>query len=177
MGPEADHERVIRDVLRQEADRGLHLFDAITFHPYSWGQFPVDSYRRIDDAFVPAAMERRNGRPLWYSEIGDDHTGRIVEWTNNVVTRDVAAINFHDFKQWFEPGTWDNRSYAPDTRHAEMKKLIQRVNRRRRVIRSPGPDEPQVAVREKKPTKRRIQTAVGRLNDWRHELLHGYPST
>jgi len=172
VGPEADHEAVIRETLKQESDRGLHLFDMITFHPYSWGQFPVDSYKRIDDAFVPAATERRNGRPLWYSEVGDDGTGRIVEWTSNVVTRDVAAINFHDFKHWFEPGTWENRTYAPNTRHAEMKSLIRRVNRRRRVLRFLRPEEPQLAVREE-TSGATDAAAVDRLNDWRHQILYG----
>ena len=136
VGPEADHERVIASLLEQEATRGLHLFDAITFHPYSWGKFPKDSYKRMDELFVPAASKHRNGRPLWCSEIGDDGTGRIVEWANSVAKRNVAAVNFHDFRQWFQPGTWDNRTYVPNTRHRGLRTLIQRENRRRRAVRS-----------------------------------------
>jgi hypothetical protein len=134
VGPEADHERVIETVLRMEADRGLHLFDAITSHPYSWGQFPDDSYARIE-GFERETVRDRFDRPRWYSEIGDDGSGRIVEWTENVIEGDVDAINFHDFAQWFAPGTWGS-TYAPNVKYYGMRDLIRRCNRKRRAVRS-----------------------------------------
>ena len=173
VGPEADHEAVIRETLKQESERGLKLFDVVTFHPYAWGPFPSNSYRRIDEGFVPAAAQHRNGRKLWYSETGDDGTGKIVEWAENAVQRDVAAINFHDFKQWFQPGTWENRTYVPNTKYEDMKKLIRRVNRRRRPIGTHGPDEPRLAIREEAREMPEWK-AVAHLNEWRHKLLSGY---
>lgn len=179
VGPEADHEAVIEEVLKQENERGLHLFDTITFHPYSWGKFPADSYKRIDEGFVPKATIHRNGRPLWYSEIGDDGTGQIVEWTKNVLTRDVAAINFHDFAQWFEPGTWANGTYVPNARYRDMKNLIAR-RRRPHVIRSLAAAEPRLAIRRKaaagKATKAQLR-AVANLHEWRLQLLGGPAAT
>src|SRR6185436_5165265 len=85
VGPEADGHGILDEALRQEGARNLHLFDAISFHPYSWGTFPEDSYKRIDQEFMPVSMEHRSGRPIWFSESGDDGTGRIVEWTRSVL--------------------------------------------------------------------------------------------
>lgn len=128
-GIEADGASVLDESLRQESDRGLHLFDSISFHPYSWGVFPQDSYKRIDTEFMPATTAHRNGRPIWYSEIGDDGTGKLMEWTQTVVsTRDVALINYHDFKQWFQPGTWDNGTYVPNALNTQMTAYIASVH-------------------------------------------------
>jgi len=158
VGPEADGEGVLDEALAQEAARGLRLFDAITFHPYSWGTFPEDSYKRIETEFMPATTAHRGNRPIWYSETGDDNTGRIVEWTENVVTRDVAAINYHDFKQWFLPGTWDNGTYLPNEKYTRMQELIARVNRRRR----PGLRATSNAERD---------DAIAQLRGWRRGVL------
>jgi hypothetical protein len=151
VGPEADGEGVLDEALQQEAARDLKLFDAITFHPYSWGTFPEDSYKRIDNEFMPATLAHRNRRPVWYSEVGDDGTGRIVEWTQSAVTRDVAAINYHDFKQWFQPGTWDNGTFLPNEKYEAMQTLIARVNRRRRPVlhaRAEGQNDAQLRLRD-----------------------------
>ncbi len=173
VGPEADHEAVIEEVLKQESDRDLHLFDVITFHPYSWGQFPADSYKRIDEGFFPKATEKRNGRPLWYSEIGDDGTGRIVEWTQSVASRDVAAINFHDYAQWFEPGTWANGTFVPNTKYHQMQGLIRRLRRRPRVIRSLA-DEPRLGILQETSEEAEANAkGVAALHGWRLNLLRG----
>lgn len=125
VGCEADSGGVLDQALTQEQNGKLQLFDAITFHPYSWGVFPDDSYKRIDNEFMPAANARRNGRPIYYSEIGDDGTGKIVEWTQNVaLSRDVSLICFYDPTEWFEKGTWDNGTYVPNTLYTQMRDFI-----------------------------------------------------
>jgi len=75
----------------------------------------------------------------------------IVEWTQSAVTRDVAAINYHDFKQWFQPGTWDNGTFLPNEKYEAMQTLIARVNRRRRPVlhaTADGLDEAQLRLRD-----------------------------
>lgn len=172
VGPEADSEGVLDQVLKQEADRGSHLFDSITFHPYSWGTFPEDSYKRIDELFLPVANARGNGRPVCFSEVGDDGTGRIVEWTENVLSRRPALINFHDYKQWFEPGTWDNGTYVPNAKYTAMQALIaaHRLGRRRPV----APPGPRMAIKaEAAPVP--VEEAVRLLANERIALVGGPP--
>jgi hypothetical protein len=169
VGPEADGEGVLSEVLQQEAARELKLFDVVTFHPYSWGKFPEDSFKRIDTEFMPATVAHRNRRPVWYSEVGDDGTGRIVEWTRDAVKRDVAAINYHDYKQWFQPGTWDNGTFVPNEKYNAMQTLIADVNRRRR----PGFHATTNAMLPIKgaevPEDR--DDALVQLRDWRKSVL------
>jgi len=158
VGPEADGDGVLDEALKQEADRGLKLFDAITFHPYSWGTFPDDSFKRIENEFMPAIAPHRHGRPVWYSEVGDDGTGRIVEWTENVIHRDVAAIDYHDFRQWFEPGTWESGTFVPNAKYGQMQELIRKVNQRRPASFHAVSDAQRAA-------------AVTQLRDWRRGVL------
>lgn len=122
-GPEADAEGVLDQVLQQER-KGIPLFDAISIHPYSWGKFPEDSYKRLDDLFMPIANARRFGRPIWLSEIGDDGTGRIIEWTREVIKRDISLICYHDPRQWFEEGTWESGAYVENEKAKEMREII-----------------------------------------------------
>jgi len=90
--------------------------------------------------------------------VGDDGTGRIVEWTENVIHRDVAAIDYHDFRQWFEPGTWESGTFVPNAKYGQMQELIRKVNQRRPASFHAVSDAQRAA-------------AVTQLRDWRRGVL------
>lgn len=132
IGLEADHERVVSSLLQLEHDLGLHLFDDIGSHPYSWtNEFPGDSYARAG-LFVAAAAPYLNGRSERFSECGDrgKNPGYVVEWTREIIRRfpDIAGISWHDCEQWFLPGTWDAGTYVPNEINYAMRALVREIN-------------------------------------------------
>ena len=114
-GPDADGEDALRRgiiyayrYVRPPAMR------AASYHPYSWGEFPRDSYTRIEkfraelDSFGTLQMEE------WWSECGDDGTGSGPEFLREVLSwsRRPALINWHDRRQFFVGSDYDRGVYT-----------------------------------------------------------------
>lgn len=141
VGPDADDGPVMESLLRYEHDLNAHWFDIISFHPYAWNDppgFPQDSYDRINNEFMPALAPFRNGRPIWYTEIMGD-SEKSIEWLNVVSKYDVQLINFYNFRQLWETGTWDNgppsngnETFVPSRFYYQIQSMIESWNPRRR---------------------------------------------
>lgn len=122
-GIEADTWDILGRVLKAEKDRGLHLFDRITLHPYAWGPFPEHSYERITTEFIPTILPFHNGRPVDCSEIDDDGTGKMSEWLVHILGQQwFDRITFLDVRTWFVD--WDTGNYTLTAIGKKMKQLM-----------------------------------------------------
>lgn len=133
-GPDADTWAAVGECLKQEDQSGLRIYDRISLHPYAWGVFPDHSYERITGEFWPALEPYRKGRPVDFSEIGDDGTGRIAEWTAHVIA-DAAhqpdRIIFLDVRGWF--ADWAGGDYTLTDVGRAMQRIMVPGGRRRAV--------------------------------------------
>lgn len=75
IGPEADVESAISFLCQLEQDRGYRVFDALSFHPYSWGSPFVEKAMARSDEFMATARRWAHGRPILGTEAWDYVTG------------------------------------------------------------------------------------------------------
>jgi hypothetical protein len=153
---EADGEDILGRIINEfkkpiYADIRPRIF-AYTHHPYSWGTFPEDSYKRYNafervlDAVGDPDVER------WANEITDEGTGRMPEWLRVVLAfaRPPDLINIAMRGDLVQPtekekrcGTchqpWQAaREYAPTPLGLEVAAVIaeHKAELRRRAVKS-----------------------------------------
>lgn len=125
--------------------------EAYSYHPYAWRtlpdgtkDFPADSYERIAEFRAVIKQYGRPGVPEWMSEIGDDNTGRIVEWTAHVLedAEPPANINYANRAQFVRCTNPDDpepeREYALTDVGRELQALIIYSDTERRRPSAPG---------------------------------------
>lgn len=131
IGPEADGEDIFRRCL--EKDTLVNVYDIVSFHPYSWGTFPEDSYTRTRK-FVDIAKSL-TPKEIWTTEVTDETTGRIVEWTAEMLRRfpEISAHTFFDAPQWLQ--AFNTGNAVPTQKYRDMQMLIS-THKKRRAVRS-----------------------------------------
>lgn len=120
VGPECDSSYCLRGILALEKERGLNLFDILSFHPYPWDFWMVqdrpESERwaaaaewRIDHDFKPAIDEHNTqGRPVWATEVGppydDPNRAHMCIDLHRRVSKRVwiKVLGYHMATFWFE---------------------------------------------------------------------------
>jgi hypothetical protein len=145
VGPEADSHGLVEVLLRIEAEEQQSWFDVISMHPY--GSSPADTFRRIDEDFLPAMAEHRGEREVWITENGYDENSptfrqQVAEFMSGLTTRKVITrTSFHSFSGWFKPGTVrapdglpvnPSAGYQPNDTYFDMQKLAIKSGGRRR---------------------------------------------
>lgn len=124
--------------------------DAITFHPYAgWSgiTFPQGSHQRIENDFLRvldsqphpegAGLSMAKGRQWIISEfndhdLNDNSTGLIVPFMREAIRRyrpqGLIGISSHEYKQWFEGGTWENSTFVINQKGRDHQALARDIN-------------------------------------------------
>lgn len=113
-GPDADGSDALRRGLQFG---GQHGYGAASFHPYAWGPFPDDATRRIDEEFRPVLdAYGSEATQEWWTECGDNGTGRGVEWVEAMLARERRPhlITWGNRDQFFAEGDGGKRAASGD---------------------------------------------------------------
>jgi hypothetical protein len=122
VGPEAESWWTMERILALEAEQRAHWFDVISFHPYAWGEFPGNSYDRMDKEFMPCVERWRNGRDAWISEINGD--GDLVEYMREISKRAIECVI------WLNADTWFEKDLSLNERGLGVESLFKATRRR-----------------------------------------------
>lgn len=136
VGPEADGSDILRRCLEYERKNDLHVFDAISVHPYKLDNPSVfATIDQFETVIAKGRIDHDDDRPVFHSECGFGDQAATLDALDRIVNRDDRDVSLIGIQRsglpdggWFEPGSWEADKPVANRWGKELRKWIAAQN-------------------------------------------------